>query len=285
MIKQLIAAMAGAPLAILAAQPASAGDFSKELTASYTSSETGSYENDLLLANLDIFLAPVSTDNVPLAEAAFLGKASSVSVLAGYSASDYGSNAESSGYPLGAGITYVLPQQPLALHASFSRVKEDLDNPYSGDVTTKVLQLGAGYYVQDNAMVALTYAKADSDINSGSGNGDATAKTLILSGKYIADLGAGQYLNLEPSLVRQTEDGEDDVTAIAFGADFYPVPETSIGAGMSQVISDQDGTALYLTARTFIQSNTSLQLTYTNNRIDDSDIDSDSFEIAAAFRF
>ena len=264
---------------LLAFNAAQAAEFSEELTFDYMSTEVESYSNDLLAAQLTHYLAPVNTDGGPLAEAAFLAKASAVYVGIGNSSSDFGGGVESSGTPIGAGVTFVTPNQPLVLNAEFMRLKEELDSPYSGDFTTKSLTLGAGYYVTDRTLVALNYNKIDI-----TGDLEGDVKSYTLSAKHLADLGDGRALNIESALIRQSE-SDDDANAVAVAADFYPQPEFSVGAGVSTAIGDAEGTSLNLNARAFIRDDLSLAFTWTNNRIDDSDIDSTEFGISATARF
>lgn len=258
-----------------------AADFSDELTFDYMSTEIESYSNDLLAVQLTHYLAPVNTDGGPLAEAAFLSKASAIYVGIGNSSSDFGSGIESSGTPIGAGVTFVTPDQPLVLNAEFMRLKEELDSPYTGDFTTKSLTLGAGYYVTDRTLVALEYNKIDI-----TGDIEGDTKNYTLSAKHLADLGNGKAFNIDAALTRAVQDGGDDANSVALSADYYPMPTFSLGAGVAQTLSDDDdATALNLNARAFIRDDLSLAFSYTNDSIDDSDIDATEFAISVAARF
>ncbi|WP_430462151.1 putative porin [Thalassolituus sp. LLYu03] len=268
---------------LLAFNAAQAAEFSDELTFDYMSSEAESYSNDVLMAQLTHYLAPVNTDGGPLAEAAFLGKASSVKIAIGHSSSDYGSGIESSGIPLAAGITFVTPDQPIVLKANYIRIKEDFESPYDGDFTNKILVLGGGYFINDRTLASFSYKKTDI-----TGLVHGNTKSYTFGAKHLADLGNGQAFNMSVVLSHSVPNGGDDATSVVLAADYYPMPTFSVGASVAQAMSDDDNydaTALNLNARAFIRDDLSLAFTYTNNSIGDSDIDSTEFGISVTARF
>lgn len=240
-------------------------------------------DQDIFLASFTHYLTAVDTSGQPLQEAAFLQQASNIEAVIGSSSSDFGNQIESNGTPYGIGITYITPEQPVILSASYLRVSEDFDSPYHGDYTVKILTLGVGYYLSDSFAAGITHTTQDTDVDF-YGSDNSTAHETTLQAKYVASLSYGQYLNIEPSLSHVTGYG-DATDTLGIAGDFYINRNTSIGAELSTIISDQDGTAAGIRARTFITDTASVAVAYTDNRIDDGDIKDTLLEISAALRF
>lgn len=260
---------------------AQAADFSEELRIDYAKDKEDAYSNDLITVRYFHYLDKVNTSNGPLAEAPFLSKASSIYVGIGSSDSDYSHGLKSSGNVFGAGITYVTPDQPIVLKAKYTRLKEDLDSPYLGDFTIKASALGAGYYLNDSTMAFFNIDKS-----TATGFLTGNAKTYTFSTKHLADLGNSRALNIEAAVARNLIEDDENQTVISMIIDYYPQPSFSVGTEVSTLVSgDEDGTSLTLKANAFIRENLQLALGYSDNRIDDSDIDSTELSLSLTARF
>lgn len=173
----------------------------------------------------------VNTANVPLAEAAYLGKNSNV----------YGSLTRASGdeddvNTYAAGARFFIPESFLYVEAGAQRSKYDGftdDDWYSRVGVTPI----------DGLLVSTVYSHDEGyDPN--------------VSAKYVTGLGAGEFLNVEATIV----DGDSD-TYLAVGADYYLDASFSIGGELENVDSDN---AYTVRTRKFFTEQFSGELAYTD---------------------
>lgn len=202
---------------------AQAQDHQVEVGASYLD-----MDGDETILGLDAtyYLEQVRTSGKPLAESAFLGRNSNVSL----SFSNY-DEADVNGFALGGEFWF----DDFYVAAGY----DDVDG--NSDISARL-----GYMLQDGALV---YVGIDDEEL-------VDENTYILGAKYVANLG-GNFVNLEGELL--TNDGDN---AISLAADYFVNHEMSIGLRVEE--SDESGvdTTWGVGARYFFMPNMSAELEY-----------------------
>ena len=97
----------------------------------------------------------VEVGNHPLAEAAFMEKASSICVPAGLTNIETNYGLDADGSILGAELTYIHPTHSIYTKASFSTMDSEDDNSVSKvEISQDEYALGVGMYLQDGMLVS-----------------------------------------------------------------------------------------------------------------------------------
>ncbi|MDB2373750.1 putative porin [Psychrosphaera haliotis] len=144
------------------------------------------------------YLQSVSTNNTAWAEAAFIGRNTSVNV----SYTDFDGDISN----LVLGGDYYNNDLFFGLDVVYADVDGfDSDTSLVGEV---------GYFLKPNWMVSVAASEED------------FSDTLVLSSKYIATLGDGQFVNFEVSY----KNFDSDIVA---AADYFWSPQSSIGVSLS----------------------------------------------------
>lgn len=227
-LKLLIAALgvAASGFAIADTYQVEAGANASRWETDVFNSSLNSYE-----ANGKYYFNLVKTDNLPLAEAAYLGKSSNAFLAASRS---YGHGNFGGGKVYSGGVEVYIPENFL-----YVRV-EGVHQRYEGDSDTSALTT-IGLTPLDGLRVTTSW---DSD-ESYHANIDA---------KYVTALGNGQYINVEASLA-DTDVG----TYKAIGGDYYFDNTFSLGAEISD---DDFGTNYLVRTRKFFTEQFSGDLAY-----------------------
>lgn len=198
------------------------------------------------------FFDRVATSGHPLAEAAFLQRASNMSL--GYQTVD---DADSD--TIGIEGEFYFDQ--LYLRGGYS----SQDN---GGFDTDTLSARVGWVLSEGFRIAGGIDRVDPD-------GGNTSNDLVVEAKYVAKLAGGAAFNLEGSATFLDE-ADDEV--IALGGDYYFNPALSVGAGISLADNDDNWN---LRARYFITPVIAGQLEYFTL----SDGDDNAFRLSLALRF
>ncbi|MBE0484182.1 MAG: putative porin [Bacterioplanes sp.] len=203
---------------------AQAQDYQVEVGASYLDMDG---DETILMLDATYYLEQVSTSAKPLAEVAFLGRNSNLSL----SFSNY-DEADVNGFSFDGEFWF----DDFYVAVGYDDVDGD------SDISARL-----GYMLQDGALV---YVGIDDEEF-------ADENTYILGAKYVANLG-GNFVNLEGELL--TNDGDN---AIALAADYFVNHEMSIGLRVEE--SDVSGvdTTWGVGARYFFMPNMSAELEYT----------------------
>lgn len=177
----------------------------------------------------------VKTDNLPLAEAAYLGKNSNV--FAGYSYTE-GTAYTPKTNSYGAGVEVYIPENFLYIKAGVAR------NSYEGDKDSDWFTT-VGITPIDGLLITTSYQHdAGYDAN--------------IQAKYVTDIGNGQFINVEASLADTDYAG----TYKSIGGDFFIDRTFSVGA----VIGDDDrGSSYTVRTRKFFSEQFSGELSYSDN--------------------
>ncbi len=253
-------ALAAAALLSMAAAPAAvADDYRAELQGTYVQLlAPGDFPDlDAFYVQGRWYFAPVKTDGVPLAEAAFLGRASSVSLAAARFEGSFGvdvfhlnSQAASVGYYIPgtmffAGVAASRSQHVTAVSSTI--VQKDYDNHWSGTV---------GIAPLDGLLITTGFHEDGYDPN--------------ITARYVGKLPNAHYYAGSISVV------DPDQGDTSFGIDFDYYFDDTFSAGVAY----QDGSeSLTGKVRKFFTPRFSLGGSYTSAEF------SDSFEVDIAWRF
>lgn len=236
------------------------------------------------------YFNPVETKNYPLAEAAFLNKASNIG--AGYTYSkveddqDYAKLEYNS---VGVAGEYFIPNSQFYLSGAFNRTKREVtvNNYGSADESGNGYALEVGFLPIDGLLVAAgvadlsesfdpiqaaKYGFLTSFTNATTVTGEDDDKAVTLHAKYVTQIG-NFYTNFEG----QTYIGDE--TTYRLGADIYLDPTLSIGASFANSTADDSDTIFSVRAQKFFTPQVAVGLSYTT--VDDAD----SFGINGTFRF
>lgn len=190
----------------------------------------------------------VKTDNLPLAEAAYLGKNSNV--FADFSR-NYSKGYLADSKVLSGGVEVYMPENFLYVKIDAAHYSYDHDSDNMAIATIGLTPL-------DGLLVTTSW---DSD----------ESYHANIAAKYVTAIGSGQFINVEASLA-DTDFG----TYKSIGGDFYLDNTFSVGAE----ISDDDlGTDYTVRTRKFFSEQFSGELSYT-----DSDLGNE-VAIGASYRF
>jgi len=209
---------------------------------SYQTEITGSasrYDMDGASSKVDYYdvegvyhFKAVNTTNLPLAEAAYLGKNSNV--FAGLV--DYPhQNGDPSLQIYQVGAEFYIPENFLYVKAGASRYS-------SGSYRNNDWFTTLGVTPIDGLRVTTEYShEAGYDVN--------------IHAKYVTDIGSGQFINVEAGV-----SDADSGTIFQFGGDYYIDSTFSVGAN----IVDSDEDAYTLRTRKFFSESFSGELSYTD---------------------
>lgn len=203
------------------------------------------------------YLNSLSTDNAAWNEAEFMNRGSNINWM--YADSDFGNDV--SAYGLGfefygdttnnlyASLNIVEPDEV----AGASALLNFLGSGADGD--DAVVSGKIGYFFARNWLVAI-------------GTSDADNSPVELVTKYVADLGNGQFFNIEASI----DDEEEDLTVTG---DYYFSPQTSVGL----TLSGEEGFDYGIEFAHFFQPNFAIALSHESTDL------ADTNTLRATFRF
>jgi len=203
------------------------------------------------------YFKPVQTRNAPLAEAAFLDRASNVSAHATFA--DRG-DVDDNTY--GAGVEYFVPNSDFYLSGDISRNNLEVKTPLGKrDFDTTYYAAEVGYLPAPGFLVAAGVKGYDNDNDSGA---DPTIRA-----KYVTTLSNGKDINLEAGASFVKADYFIDKT-FSVGADYYNNDLT-------------DRSEVGINARKFINQQVSLEGRVGFGEAGKNDYN--SFGVAAKYRF
>lgn len=192
-------------------------------------SSLNSYE-----ANGKYYFKAVTTNNLPLAEAAYLGKSSNAFLNL---TRNYGHGYLSDSKIYSGGVEVYIPENFLYIKV------EGVHQRYEGDSDTSA-QTTLGLTPLAGLRLTTTWNSDDS-------------YHANLDAKYVTALGNGQYINLEASLA-DTDSG----TYKAIGGDYYFDNTFSVGA---EVSDDDTGTSYLIRTRKFFTEQFSGDVAYADS--------------------
>lgn len=262
-------------LAALAVSPAAAlADYQSEISYNsfYRDFENGT-EQSFGMFTYKYYLEQVSSDNKPLAEAAYLQRASSIEAGLSGTVYDYPGGDELSGGAVGFAYTHMKKDSPLILSVLYETGTLDYSSggflAYQIDITS--LGLSAGWFIDTATSVDVNYVKHEYEYKPAvySGNNfDATY--LYLSAKTVKSLGGDTAVNVE-GMFGQVEYANSAASAsntlLGIAADYYLDSRMSIG-GLYQSESgdsaEDEGTITTIRGRFFFNTQLSLNVELTS---------------------
>jgi hypothetical protein len=271
-----IAIAAGVSLALSSAAQA---EYQFEIGAN---AGTGDIEIGSVKADQDFFgltgayyLQSVDTTKGPLAEAAFLDRASSIKFAAttGEVDADEG-DADVDSYA--AGTRLVHKESGWLVDLGYRMDEIDPDRLENEEIDT--YSIGAGKYILENTAVVLSYANIDSDLE-----GESDAYDLGVEHLWLLDTGA---IKLDAKLGRIDPEFGDDIDVWGMDGTYYVNDKLGFGAGYAQEDSDDtDLQSWSLFAEWFVTEKVAFALAYTDSEDKDIDLETDAVMFTADVRF
>ena len=258
--------------------------YQAEINANYenTSFDGDSEDLDTFGISGKYYLNGVNTKNSPLAEAAFLSKASNIGLgYANSSIDEDGADLEID--TVGLNGEFFIPNSQFYVSGSLNRSEVTVEGEFGKASDDNVgYALEAGYLPVDGLLIAAGVAKENLDPMYVSKNGfidtfsnisavaDDTAVTL--RAKYVTQIG-NHFTNFEGA----TYFGDE--TAYRLGTDLYIDPTLSVGVSFMDTTFDDFDTVWAVRAQKFFTPAIAVGLNYTTTE------DADSYGINGTFRF
>lgn len=262
-------------LALLTSGLCHAGTYQAEVTLGYSTGEievgNADIDTDSLFIGGEYYLNGVDDSKGPLAEAAFLDRASSV--RAAYETGEQdgiGGDDDIDGFALGGRL--VDGTSGWIFSADYAEI--DID----GGSDTEAWNLSVGKYIAENTALSFTYTTVEE------GNIDTDIYAVDI--KHVTALSGGAYISLAGLLATGDVDQGDD--PFIYGGSFTYYPMRNIGFGASATFTDSDDTEeteFSVFGSWFPSDNLVLTASYDISDDDETDIESDIFSVGAAFRF
>lgn len=236
--------------------------YQTEINASYGESESDSYPSANYSASLvgTQYFSPVDMTRGPLAEAAFLQKASSFSLLlANNDYESYSQNSDS--YFRGASISYFIPNSLFFIGAAIAESKMVGTYYYHGDYSYDE-KIPTDWDTQVHATLGI--APIDGlQVWSTFSDDVSVSDYWNLNAKYVKPLAGERALSL---VAHYTDDSVLDIRSLTVDADYYFTRQLSLGLGVAHLIyGDSDADNDYssrIRARQFINEHASIELAY-----------------------
>jgi len=210
------------------------------------------------------FFEPVSTDNGPYAEAAFLGKASGLTASY-YSLEERESNEDISTTSIG--LTFVGKQSGWFFQGTY--LDDDLSDGYD---------LNVGKYLSDVTAVSVGYMLVDVDGYDVDG--------LTVRAKHLAEMSETGSLAVNVELGYLEAEGGDNVTLYGGGLTYYANNNLGVGVNLQRMDYDDYSIDSYgINAEYFFSPTASVGLDYSVADEDLLDSETSLFTVSGRFRF
>lgn len=248
---------------------AMANGYQYELSVGYDRlDQTGpaGYNGDTWSISGTYYLDVIDDSTGPLAEAAFLNKASFLNAQYGYLAKDLDGDAFS------VGGEFVTENHGLIFGARYSWLDDAEVRGFAGSTDSDVYELTVGKYLTDNTTARLSYQYGDIDGDLS----DYKEETLGLNVRHLTgDIGYGRYIAVEGDLQRSEVDVRGGstykATLMGVGADLYVNRHFSFGAGYEYIVGDDEleGDGFEVRARYHINPQFFVSANYGHTKPDD----------------
>lgn len=268
--------------------------YQTELIGGYEKEDADTSTDKTIGAGAEIYLSPVSTENKPLAQAAFLDKSSSVMV--GYISSKRDlQNASIDSIDLGGpliGINYITEIDAFILGAIYSNADGDT-NPSGFTIDTSLIGFTIGKYINDSTTVEASYTSSETEYRNIS-----STQTLTLDIEYyeltyntVQALGAINYysfgIGFELIRAESSSSVKEDNNEFQVSGGYYFSRMTSLDAAASFNSGDDvsdEGVTLAISLTHFIAPQIAIEIELSKFNADDNnteDADSISFGVIA----
>lgn len=249
----------------LTAPFALAATYQSEISTSYADIDISDDSEEGYFVGIEgkYYFSPVDTTSHPLAEAAFIEKASNIYLgLGNYEFKDTGDRLDI--YQRSLGIDFYIPNTMFYLGAGVNEYKSKYSWPAEGsfDAGSDSTKWDSAWFVKAGiAPVSglLVWSEFTEDVD--------VSDEWNINGKYVIPLSGEQALNIEASYEKSDVSYADDI--IAGAVDYYLDRHLSLGAGFinSSFDSSDDNestTDYFIRARNFFTDNVSMELSYTD---------------------
>jgi Putative general bacterial porin len=266
-----------------------------EITGSFDKENTDTSSTKTAGVLAETFFTPVTIENKPLAEAAFLGKNSSV--LLGY----YNSKTEFQNSVIDSmtlkipliGINYITKGNAFILAAAYTQSNIDTNNnQINGD--QKLVTFTIGKYLDDFSTLDFSYLKQNISVENTLivTSNDIDIYSYIISYKTVRPLGDDKFYQLGASYeLTKQEDGttKEDNTILSIGGQYFLTRMTSLGGKINFNSGDDkltEGKTFEINASHFITPQIAFTFALSRFAADDSQTDdasTASIELIARF--
>lgn len=275
-----------AGLSLVAIPVAFGATYQGELATAYSEIDLEDSSSDLSEFTLEgtYYFSQVDTLNRPLAESAFLQKASNVYVNGIYSRyrendAEFNYSEKTNGYGRLLGADFYIPNSVFYLGAGIAEFKVKSEWRDDGSLERETEDWESQWYVKAGITPIdglLVWSEFYEDLD--------VSDFWNLNAKYVMPIGAsGQWLNLE-ARYESSEDEGDDAQALSIAGDYYLDSHLSIGGGVthysydSEYYSDNEN-EYFVRANQYFTDNFAVNLKYA-----DGDYES-SWTLGATLRF
>lgn len=284
--------------------PAHAYQF--EVEVGYTDSETDYDSNfwpdedsDSVSISGTYFFTDVETNKGPLSVAAFLDRASSISVF--YSDGETEVDAQqltfSGPAPVGpvssygspvSGFTYLVPKYEIdteeyfvagqyihvnsgwLIEASYGYSEDDSD--LGIDIESDSYGVGVGKYIAESTRLMLDYVYIETDIDSSIGDTSVDTDIVNLGLFHVQQLGNGTFYDVSLDVGYIDSDESGDAEVYSASATYYFSRALGIGVNVSHTDNDDiDVTTYGVSGEWFITDSFAINVNYMKAKIDDSE--------------
>jgi hypothetical protein len=252
-----------------------AANYQSELSATYADVDNGEFSEDGYLVGLagKYYFSPVETKNHPLAEAAFIEKASNLYVELG-NLELKGQGSRTDIYSRTLGVDFYIPNSVFYVGAGVNEQKFKYSAPVYGGESS---QWDSVWFVKAGVAPLtglLVWSEFTEDVDP--------SDEWNINGKYVLPLVGEQALNVEASYEKSDITIADDT--ITGAVDYYLDSNLSFGAGFVNTsyaasIDKKSTTDYFVRARNFFTDNISGELAYTDGQ------DENALTIGATLRF
>lgn len=268
--------------------------YQTEVSAEYDHT-ADSQSNDSTLYGIaaQFFFEPVKTDDHPYAEAAFLERIGSFSVLAATFEQDISTlSTKVSGPAIAADVTLAKPGFPLTLEAMYLTENLDFESPNTGSVKITTYDVKIGNFFTNTFHAGIEYTANNTEFSGGLTGPTLKGTDYGLFAKYIYELEQSRELSFEGSvLLENLDDGTETLknTDFTLSVDYFLNRSLSFGVNVGSNSGDDKsltGTTYGANVLYFFTPRFSARVAY--NRFENSSADEASnytTTVLAALRF
>lgn len=262
--------------------------FQNELGFSYGHMSDGDNTFDTTTIQFDAvhFLQPVTVANHPLAEAAFLEHAASISFLFSQATTDINADIFSFSYDQTmymAKFDYASTTSPLTFTAAYTGYKVTFDDSY-GDVSANEYEFKIGSYVGNAGRLQAIFKQLDVE--------DTTITRFGIDAKFVNELGNDAAIALNGMILSAESDRTDGSSSghgYKLDVDYYISRLTNVGfTRVWETSKDQDGSydgwAHSIRIKHFLSPQASIAFEYMISDETDSDSATDGFNVKFSMR-
>ncbi|MCR9104529.1 MAG: putative porin [Gammaproteobacteria bacterium] len=256
-----------AGLALALTGTVQAEEYSWEAGAGISGSDVEGFD-----LGISYFFQPVDDSKGPYREAAFIDRASSVTVFG--SDGEVDNSADTEEY--GIDVRYITAGSGWIIDAAYARSEASVGG---FDAEVDAYGLTVGKYIAENTTLEIGYAYAEDDSGAELDNYGIEIQHLMNWEDSGLKLGGGYVYS-------ETDDGGNDRDTYFVEATWYPCKNLGIGGGYSLADGEFGDTDIYsIGAEYFITEHAAVSLSYLSEEVDDTDLESDVYRVGVNFRF